>query len=92
MHLEIPLGSGEGFVQVISDLVLSLRPLAHRHNVSLERLGDLNTLRDRICAEITAANTVVSVVPLLGVWSRKSTAADLSRGEPKNSRGLADQV
>jgi ubiquinone/menaquinone biosynthesis C-methylase UbiE len=71
MHLEIPLGSGTGFVRIITDLVCSLQPLAMVHNVSLEELGDLNTLRDRVCAEIAAANTVVNVVPLLGVWSRK---------------------
>jgi ubiquinone/menaquinone biosynthesis C-methylase UbiE len=71
MHLEIPLGSDAGFVRIISDLVCSLQPLAMVHNVSLEELGDLNTLRDRICAEIAAANTMVSVVPLLGAWSRK---------------------
>src|SRR5882724_6032526 len=71
VHLEIPLGSDTGFVRIISDLVCSLQPLAMVHNVSLEELGDLNTLRDRICAEIAAANTVVRVVPLLGAWSRK---------------------
>src|SRR6267154_4125734 len=71
MHLEIPLGSDTGFVRIISDLVCSLQPLSMVHNVSLEELGDLNTLRDRICAEIAAANTMVSVVPLLGAWSPK---------------------
>ena len=73
MRLEIPLGSDSGFIRVISDLVCSLQPLAKQHSVSLEELGDLNTLRDRICTEVAAANTVVSIVPLLGVWSRKST-------------------
>ena len=71
MHLEIPLGSDVDFLRVISGLVCSLRPLAEQHNVSLEKLGDLDTLPDRICAEIAAANTVVSIVPLLGAWSRK---------------------
>jgi SAM-dependent methyltransferase len=71
MHLEIPLGSDVDFLRVISDLVCSLRPLAEQHNVSLEELGGLDTLPDRICAEIAAANTVVSIVPLLGAWSRK---------------------
>jgi SAM-dependent methyltransferase len=71
MHLEIPLGSDVDFLRVISDMVCSLRPLAEQHNVSLEELGGLDTLPDRICAEIAAANTVVSVVPLLGAWSRK---------------------
>ena len=71
MHLEIPLGSDVDFLRVICGLVCSLRPLSEQHNVSLEELGDLDTLPDRICAEIAAANTVVSIVPLLGAWSRK---------------------
>jgi SAM-dependent methyltransferase len=75
MHLEIPLGSDTGFIGVISDLVCSLQPLAKRHGVPLEELGDLNTLRDRICTEVAAANTAVNVVPLLGVWSRKPNNA-----------------
>jgi hypothetical protein len=50
-----------------------LQPLAEQHGVRIEELGNLETLSDRIRAEITAANTVVSVVPLLGAWSRKPT-------------------
>jgi SAM-dependent methyltransferase len=80
MHLEIPLGSDIDFLRVISELVCSLRPLAEQHNVSLEELGNLDTLPDRICAEVAAANTVVSIVPLLGAWSRK----------PADTRGSAE--
>jgi SAM-dependent methyltransferase len=90
MRLEIPLGSNADFIRVISDLVCSLQPLAKQYSVSLEELGDLNTLRDRICAEVAAANTVVSVVPLLGAWSRKSATADSSRGQPADSPGSAE--
>jgi len=71
MHLEIPLGSDPGFARIISDLFFSLLPLAHRHGVSLEELGDFDTLQDRLCAEIARANTVVSFAGLVGVWSRK---------------------
>jgi SAM-dependent methyltransferase len=74
MHLEIPLGNDIDFISVISDLVCSLRPLAKQHSVSLEELGDLNTLRDRLRAEIVAANTVVTLIPLVGVWARKPKA------------------
>jgi ubiquinone/menaquinone biosynthesis C-methylase UbiE len=80
MHLEIPLGSDVDFLRVISDLLCSLRPLTEQHNVSLKELGGLDTLPDRICAEIAAANTVVSIVPLVGAWSRK--LAD-SQGSPE---------
>ncbi len=86
MHLEIPLGSDIDFVRVKSDLLCSLRPLAEQHGVGMKELGNFDTLPDRIYAEITAANTVVSLVPLLGVWSRKSATADSSRGEPADTR------
>jgi hypothetical protein len=45
--------------------------LAQQHDVSLEALGDFDTLPDRIQAEVAASNTVVSFVPLVGVWARK---------------------
>jgi len=80
MHLEIPLGSDVDFLRVISELLCSLRPLSEQHNVSLDELGGLDTLPDRICAEIAAANTVVSIVPLVGAWSRK----------PADGRGSAE--
>jgi len=41
--------------------------------VSLNELGDLDTLCDRICAEVTEANTVVSLIAVVGAWSRKPT-------------------
>src|SRR5260370_1883978 len=75
MHLEIPLGSDVDFLRVISDLVCSLRPLSEQHNVSLEELGGLDTLPDRICAVIAAANTVVSFLPLVAALS--PTPSDL---------------
>jgi ubiquinone/menaquinone biosynthesis C-methylase UbiE len=71
MHMETPLGSDAKFVDLICDLLASVRPLAHQHNVPLEGLGDLDTLSDRIHAELAAANTVVSFVPLVGAWARK---------------------
>jgi hypothetical protein len=80
MHLEIPLANDIDFLRVISDLLRSLRPLAEQQGVAMKELGDFDTLPDRICAEIKAANTVVSIVPLLGAWSRK----------PEDSRASAE--
>jgi len=48
--------------------------------VSLEDLADFDTLSDRICAEVVAANTVVSLIAVVGAWSRK----------PKDSPQSAD--
>jgi ubiquinone/menaquinone biosynthesis C-methylase UbiE len=50
MHLEMLLGSDADFVRWTSDLLNSLRSPAEQHNVSLDELGDLTTLPDRLCA------------------------------------------
>jgi 2-polyprenyl-3-methyl-5-hydroxy-6-metoxy-1,4-benzoquinol methylase len=71
MHLDMPLGADASFTSIMSDLLCSVRPLAEQHRVPLAELGDFSTLSRRIQAEIAAANTVVSVVPIVSVWSRK---------------------
>lgn len=71
MNMEVPLGSDAEFTGLISDLIASVQPLAEQHNVTLEPLGDLDTLSARIHEEVATSNTVVSFVPLVGVWSRK---------------------
>ena len=71
MHAETPMGSDANFTGLICDLIRSVRPMAEQHDVPLDALGDFETLSDRIQAEIAAAKTVVSFVPLVGVWARK---------------------
>ena len=71
IHMETPLGSDANFTSLVSDLISSVRPLALQHSVSLDELGDLDTLSACIQAEVAASNTVVSFVPLVGVWARK---------------------
>jgi len=71
MHLEMPLGSDADFIRLTADVLCSLRPLAEQHKVSLKELGALDTLPDRICAEVNSANTVVSLIAVVGAWSRK---------------------
>jgi len=82
MHLEMRLGNDADFIGLTSDLLCSLLPLTEQHEVSLEELGSLDTLPDRILAEVVEANTVVSLIGVVGAWSRKSATADSSRGEP----------
>jgi ubiquinone/menaquinone biosynthesis C-methylase UbiE len=86
MHLEMPLGNNADFIRLTSDLLCSLRPLAEQHNISLKELGNLDTLRDRIYAEVAAANTVVSLIAVVGAWARMSTTGDSSRREPTDSQ------
>jgi len=75
MHVEMPLGNDANFISLLCDLISSVRPLAQQHGVSLDSLGDLATLSDRIQAEVVASNAVVSFVPLVGVWARKPVRA-----------------
>ncbi len=71
MHMELLLGSDGESTRIILDVLGSLRPFAQQHNVSLDALGDFDTLTKRVQAEVAAANTVVSFIPLVGSWSRK---------------------
>jgi ubiquinone/menaquinone biosynthesis C-methylase UbiE len=71
MKMEVPLGCDAELTGVLSHMIASLRHLSEQNRVSLEALGDLDTLPDRIHAEVAASNSVVSFVPLVGVWSRK---------------------
>jgi ubiquinone/menaquinone biosynthesis C-methylase UbiE len=73
MHMETLLGIDAEFTRVLVEVLGSLRPLAQQHNVPLERLGDFDTLADRVHAEIAASNSIVSFVPMVGVWSRVSS-------------------
>jgi hypothetical protein len=71
MHLDIPLGSDASFTAIIADVLRSVRPLADRYRVPLGELGNLDTLPERIYAEIVASNTVVGIVPIVSAWSRR---------------------
>ena len=77
MHMETLLGSDANLTSLISDLLSSMRPLIQQHKVSLEALGNLDTLSERIQAEVVASNTVVSFVPLVGAWARKPATKKL---------------
>jgi ubiquinone/menaquinone biosynthesis C-methylase UbiE len=71
MHMETPMGRDANLIGLICDIIRSLQPLAQQHGVSLDALGNLDTLSDRIQAEVTASNTVVSFVPIVGAWAHK---------------------
>jgi ubiquinone/menaquinone biosynthesis C-methylase UbiE len=71
MHMETALGRDEAFISLITELLRSVEGLAREHKISLEELGDLNTLSDRVRGEVATSDTVVSFVPMVGAWSRK---------------------
>jgi len=71
MLLELQLGSGPDFTQWIYDLLCSLRPQIHQHNLSLEPLGDFDTLPTRLQTEVATSKSVAPFIALVGAWSRK---------------------
>jgi ubiquinone/menaquinone biosynthesis C-methylase UbiE len=71
MHMEAAMGCDAEFVSIFSGVIGSLRPLAREHNVSLDGLGDVETLPQRIHDEVAAVKGVISLIPLVGVWARK---------------------
>jgi ubiquinone/menaquinone biosynthesis C-methylase UbiE len=72
MRMETLMGGDSDCAQMPVDVLHSMRPLAQRHDVSLEGLGDLETLADRIYAEATRLNAVMNVIPLVSAWARKA--------------------
>ncbi len=75
MRMEMLLGTDPDFTRWIYDLLCSLRPQIQQLDLSLDGLGDLDTLPDRLQAEVAAANTVVALVALVGACSRTLTNA-----------------
>jgi len=71
MRLEMPLGSDPDFTRWSYDLLSSLQPQVERFHLSLEALGDFDTLAERLQAEVAASKTVVPFVALVGAWSRR---------------------
>lgn len=70
MHLETELGCDPEFTRLLSDAIGSVRPQIEKYNLSLEALGDLDTLQERLQSEVAASVTVVPWVPLVGAWCR----------------------
>ena len=71
MRAEMPLGKDPDIAQWFSDIVGTLRPQIQQFNLPLESLGNLDTLSDRLQAEVAASNTVASWLAPVGAWARK---------------------
>ena len=73
MHMDVPLGSDRDFTRWIYDVLCTLQPRIQQFNLSLESVGDLDTLRERLHEEVASANSVVPGLGLVGAWSRTRT-------------------
>lgn len=73
MHMEVPLGNDRDFTRWIYDVLCALRPQIQQFNLSLESVGDLDTLPERLQEEVAASNTVVPWFGIVGASSRTPT-------------------
>jgi SAM-dependent methyltransferase len=71
MRLEMMLGTDSDFTRWVYDILCSVRPQAQRHNLSLEPLGDFETLPARMHSEVAASKSVVPYVALVGAWAHR---------------------
>jgi ubiquinone/menaquinone biosynthesis C-methylase UbiE len=72
MQMEVPLGDDPDFIRWMYDVMYSLRPQIQQLNLSLEKLGDFDTLPARLQAEVAAWNGVASWMAVVGAWARKA--------------------
>jgi protein-L-isoaspartate O-methyltransferase len=80
MQMEVPLGDDPEFTGWMYDVICSLRPQIQQLNLSLEKLGDFDSLLERLQAEVAASNGVASWMAVVGAWARK----------PADGRGSAE--
>jgi len=71
MRVEMPMGSDPEFARWISDVLRSLRPQIERLGLSVEAIGNMDTLSVRLHEEVTASKMVAGSVGMVGAWSRK---------------------
>jgi tRNA A58 N-methylase Trm61 len=71
MQMEVPLGDDPDFIRRIYDVMCSLRPQIERLNLSLRKLGDFDTLQERLQKEVAASNGVTSWMAVVGAWARR---------------------
>jgi trans-aconitate methyltransferase len=73
IQMELALGDDPDFIRWMYDVMCSLRPQIQRLNLSLEKLGDFDTLLERLQGEVAASNGVTSWMAVVGAWARRPT-------------------
>jgi len=72
MRMELSLGKEPDLAQWYYDTVCSLRPQMQRLHLPVESLGSLDTLVERLQAEVAGSKTVACWFASVGAWSRKA--------------------
>ena len=72
MHLDMELGHDKVIAEIQAELLRAVQGEAKKHGVSLAELGDLDTLPDRINAELLATSSPIAYVAMVSAWSRRA--------------------
>lgn len=74
MRMEMLLGNDLESTRWTCDLLSSLRPQIERLGLSVEKVGDFETLAERLRHEAAASGTAAPCVALIGAWCVKPAA------------------
>ena len=72
MRMELPLGKQPYLAQWYCDTLYSLRPQMEQLHLPIESLGSLDTLVQRLQAEVAQSKTVACWFASVGAWCRKT--------------------
>ncbi len=75
MLLEMPMGSDSFFAGWVYDLLCSVRPQTLQHKIPLEALGDFDSLRHRLQAEMSATKSPGACIAVVSAWCGLPAAA-----------------
>lgn len=71
VRMELPMGKEPYLAQWYHDTLCSLLPQVEQLNMPIESLGSLDTLVQRLQAEVAESNTVACWFASVGAWCRK---------------------
>jgi ubiquinone/menaquinone biosynthesis C-methylase UbiE len=72
MRMEMPLGKEPDLARWFYDIVCTLRPQMQQLHLPVESLGNLDTLVERMQAEVAGSKNVASWFAAVAAWSRKA--------------------
>ena len=70
LWMEMPMGADSFFTDWVFDLFCTVRPQMDQYGVSYQELGDLATLRERLCSEMVLMEAPGACIGLVAAWAR----------------------
>jgi hypothetical protein len=71
MRLYMELGHDPNFTRWLADVLRTIQPHLGKFRISADPLGDLETLQDRLQAEVASSKTVVPWLSMVGAYARR---------------------